>query len=178
MQESMRFLKQEIGLPAARKQASRRAGQQTDILKRTKGLADDARAYLRRKNASLFAMSSHLLQRGPRAGRGQPAAKRVRGIPEGHAAYVDRVENAAACARSVIQPLRSRSSPQNAARSPVEELGELQGKSEMVTPEKGACDLRDPALEGPSFNLDIFPADLGLLVAEAVLAAAEYAWAY
>ncbi|GAW24483.1 hypothetical protein ANO14919_140680 [Xylariales sp. No.14919] len=60
----------------------------TDILKHTKGLADNARAYPRRKNASLFAMFSHLLQRGPRASRGQPAAKRVRGIPEGHGAYV------------------------------------------------------------------------------------------
>ncbi|GAW24484.1 hypothetical protein ANO14919_140690 [Xylariales sp. No.14919] len=75
-------------------------------------------------------------------------------------------------------PISDGSGPQNAARSPVEELGELRGKSEMVTPEKGACGLRDPALEGPSFNLDIFSADLGLSVAEAVLAAAEYARAY
>ncbi|RWA09930.1 hypothetical protein EKO27_g5183 [Xylaria grammica] len=124
----------------------------TDISKRMDGLTDDARAYLRRKNAALFAMSSHLLQRGPRAGRGQLAAKH-------------RVENAAA------------SGPRNAARSPVEEPEELLGKRDGYARE-GRLRPQGARSGGPSLNLDIFPADLGLLVAEAVLAAAQYAWAH
>ena len=109
-----------------------------------------------------------------------------------------RFEEVAECARSVIRPLRDLpwppppppphlrgdgggrrgGGPQNAARSPAEELAELLGRSEIVTPEKGAGHPEGPAPEGPSFNPDIFPGHPELLRAEAVLATALYAWAH
>ncbi|TGJ81221.1 hypothetical protein E0Z10_g7548 [Xylaria hypoxylon] len=179
-----------------------------DISKRMEGIADDedgVKPYLRRKNAALFAISSHFKEALALV-EDDFAAMRARGIPEGHPAYLQglmmkadmllelgRFEEAAACARSVIQPLRGlpwpppppsphlrgdEGGPQNAAFNPVEELEKLLGKSKMVTPEKGAGDLKGPAPEGPSFNPDIFPADPGLLGAEAVLVTAQYARAH
>ncbi|KAI0543381.1 kinase-like protein [Xylaria curta] len=178
------------------------------ISNRIEGLVDgedNVKPYLRRKNAALFAMGSHFKEALALV-ENDFATMRARGIPKDHPAYLEslmmkaemlvelgRFEEAAACARNVIQPLRGipwpphqppadvrgdGGGPQDGMRSAVEELAELLGKSKMVTAEKDASDLEGPAPEEPSFNPDMFPAHPWLLGAEIALVTALHAQAH
>ncbi|KAJ3576582.1 hypothetical protein NPX13_g3648 [Xylaria arbuscula] len=179
-----------------------------DLSKRMEGLADDEDAvkpYLRRKNANLFCMASHFKEALVLI-EDDFTAMRARNIPENHQAYLqgfmikanvllqlNRFEEAAACARSVIQPLKNMpwppppppphlradgSSSQDAAFNPLEELTELLGDSKIVATENVTSNPKENAPEDLSFNPDIFPADPGLIGAEIVLVTAQYALAH
>ncbi|KAJ8104722.1 hypothetical protein ONZ43_g7714 [Nemania bipapillata] len=139
-----------------------------DVSKRMEGLVDDGddvKSYLRRRNATIFCLSGRF-EEALGLIEDELAAMRARDIPEDHLAYLEglmakaklllklgRFEEAAACARSMIQALRGmpwplvspppylrgdEGCPQNPVYSPVQELAELLGQNKMVTPEKGA----------------------------------------
>lgn len=177
-----------------------------DISKRLDGLVDSedtVKPYLRRKNAAFFAMAGRFKEALALV-EADMAAMRAHSMPEGHPAYIGgsmmkasmllslgRFEEAAESVRSVLRLLRDVPWPPPAPRPrqpgdsggrgegvPAEELAELLGRSEIVTPEEGASDLEGLDPEGPSFNPDIFPGPPEYLVAKAVLAMAFHAWAH